>query len=88
MTEMVSARELAQTEKDARFTALIQVQESWLLFQKGMAREAVQVLNEAEAVLKSTDHYVALGNIESARGRMHSPLRRLCRCARALPPRD
>jgi tetratricopeptide (TPR) repeat protein len=70
MQEIVRARELAQKDKNARFTASIQVQESWLLFQKGLAREALQVLNEAESVMKTTDHFVTLGNIESARGRM------------------
>ena len=63
------------------FTAVIQVQESWLLFQKGMTREALQILSKAESVLKNTDHYVALGNIESARGRI---VRRLGEYTKAL----
>jgi tetratricopeptide (TPR) repeat protein len=70
MEEIVRAREMSQKEKNARFTASIQVQESWLLFQKGLSREALHVLNEAESVMKTTDHFVTLGNIESARGRM------------------
>lgn len=64
------ARELAERRKDRLFTALVEVQESWLVFQKGTTREALEVLGRAEAVLKTTDHYVALGNIESARGRI------------------
>ena len=70
LKDIVRAREMAQADQDETFTAVIQIQESWLLFQKGLSREAVQVLDRAESVLKSTDHYVALGNIESARGRI------------------
>lgn len=78
---IVRAREMAQSQNDKMFTAVVQVQESWLLFQKGMTREALQVLANAEAVLKPTDHFVALGNIESARGRI---VRRLGEYTRAL----
>lgn len=63
------ARELAKG-RDKFFAAIIQIQESWLLFQNGVAREAEKVLDRAESVLKHSDHYVALANIESARGRM------------------
>jgi tetratricopeptide (TPR) repeat protein len=70
LKHIIQARELAQADHDEIFTAVIQIQESWLLFQKGMAKEAVQILDRAESILKSTDHYVALGNIESARGRI------------------
>ena len=31
---------------------------------------ALQMLGEAEKELKKTDHWIALGNIESARGRI------------------
>jgi tetratricopeptide (TPR) repeat protein len=75
------ARETAQGQNDKMFTAVVQVQESWLLFQKGLTREAMQILVSAEAVLRTTDHYVALGNIESARGRI---VRRLGEYTRAL----
>jgi len=70
LADLVRARELAQRDRNEFFRALIQVQESWLLFQKGMSRDALELLAEAETVLQSTDHYIALGNIESARGRM------------------
>ena len=70
LEDIVRARELAQKSGDDRFTAVIQIQESWLLFQKGAPRDALRLLAHAEAVLKSTDHHVALGNIESARGRI------------------
>ena len=81
LSHIVRAREIAQTQRDRMFAAVIQVQESWLLFQKGMTREALQILSNAESVLKNTDHYVALGNIESARGRI---VRRLGEYANAL----
>ena len=45
------------------------IHESWLLFQRGQRREALRLLDEAEAELKSTGHALSLGNIESARGR-------------------
>lgn len=70
LKHIVQAREMAQASGDEIFTAVIQIQESWLLFQKGFSKEAVQILDRAESVLKSTDHYIALGNIESARGRI------------------
>lgn len=81
LADIVSARELAQKAQDKIFTAVIQIQESWLLFQKGQSKEALQLLDCAESVLKSTDHFVALGNIESARGRI---VRRYGEYAKAL----
>lgn len=70
LRHITHARKMAQADGDENFTAIIQIQESWLLFQKGLFKEAVQILDRAESVLKSTDHFVALGNIESARGRI------------------
>jgi tetratricopeptide (TPR) repeat protein len=70
LLHIVRARELAQKSNDEIFTAIIQIQESWLLFQKGMRKEALRLLSHAESILEATDHYVALGNIESARGRI------------------
>jgi len=68
---MVAARELAQKNREfGMLTAVIQIHESWVLFQKGMRKEALRMLAHAEATLKNTDHYLALGNIESARGRI------------------
>jgi tetratricopeptide (TPR) repeat protein len=69
--EIVAARELAQKNREsAMLTAVIQIHESWVLFQKGLRKEALRLLAHAEATLKNTDHYLALGNIESARGRI------------------
>jgi len=80
--EIVAAREMAQTyHEGAAFTAVIQIHESWLLFQKGLRKEALRLLSHAEGTLKSTDHYLARGNIESARGRI---VRRSGEYAKAL----
>lgn len=70
LKHIVHARQMAQADHDERFTAVIQIHESWLLFQKGSSRDAVQLLDRAERILNATDHFVALGNIESARGRI------------------
>lgn len=70
LQHIVRARELAQKLHDSVFTAVIQIQESWLLFQKGLRKEALRLLSHAENILRETDHYIALGNIESARGRI------------------
>jgi len=80
--EIVCAREQAQkSHEDAVFTAVIQIHESWLLFQRGMRKEALRLLSHAELTLKGTDHFLARGNIESARGRI---VRRSGEYAKAL----
>ena len=81
-SEIVAARELAQrSSENAMFTAVIHIHEAWLLFQKGMKKEALRLLAEAEKTLKASDHSLALGNIESARGRI---VRRAGEYAKAL----
>jgi tetratricopeptide (TPR) repeat protein len=71
LQDIVAGRSLSAQFADGKmFTAVIQIQESWLLFQNGKRKEALRLLAEAESVLKATDYYVALGNIESARGRI------------------
>jgi tetratricopeptide (TPR) repeat protein len=70
LTHIVRARDLATASGDLMFRAIIRIQESWLLFQKGLGKEALQLLASSEDALESTDHYIALGNIESARGRI------------------
>jgi tetratricopeptide (TPR) repeat protein len=80
--EIVCAREQAQkSHEDVVFTSVIQIHESWLLFQKGLRKEALRLLSDAEITLKNTDHYLARGNIESARGRI---VRRSGEYAKAL----
>lgn len=81
LQHIVHARELAQKAHDEIFTAVIQIQESWLLFQKGLRKEALRLLSHAENVLQATDHFISLGNIESARGRI---VRRSGEYSRAL----
>ncbi len=70
LTHIARARDLATASGDFTFRAIICIQESWLLFQKGLGKEALQLLASSEDALETTDHYVALGNIESARGRI------------------
>ena len=70
MTHVVRGRELMQSIGEPKLAAVIQIQESWLLFQKGQLDEALRVLDEAKAHLADTDDALSLGNIESARGRM------------------
>jgi tetratricopeptide (TPR) repeat protein len=64
------ARDLALAIRLPALAAAIQTQESWLLFQKGSTKEAVRVLQEAEAALKDSDDFITLGNIQSAYGRI------------------
>jgi tetratricopeptide (TPR) repeat protein len=82
LRDIVAARSLAEQFSEGKaFAAVIQIQESWLLFQDGKRKEAWRLLDEAESALESTDYYVALGNIESARGRI---VRRAGEYAKAL----
>ncbi|MGA7155621.1 MAG: tetratricopeptide repeat protein [Acidobacteriaceae bacterium] len=72
------ARENLQTALQIAYTmpgsealvAIIKIQQAWIVFQHGDSAGALQMLDEAEGALKATDHWIALGNIESARGRI------------------
>jgi tetratricopeptide (TPR) repeat protein len=64
------ARRIACEIQLTTLAAVIQMSESWLLFQKGSSKEAVRVLQEAESALRHTDDYITLGNIQSAYGRI------------------
>ena len=66
----VKGRELATELGHAPMAAVMRVLESWLLFQKGNAKQALHILHEVEAVLKKTDDYLTLGNIHSSYGRI------------------
>jgi tetratricopeptide (TPR) repeat protein len=70
MRDIAEARRLSNRLNTAKLTALIQIQEGWILFQLGKPKEGLKVLDHAEAALKGTDDWLALGNIESARGRI------------------
>jgi tetratricopeptide (TPR) repeat protein len=66
----VKGRELATELGHEPMAAVMRVLESWLFFQKGNTKQALQILQEAEAVLKKTDDYLTLGNIHSSYGRI------------------
>ena len=70
MKHVVTGRGLMQAIPAPKLAAVIQIQESWLLFQTGQSADALRLLDEAEAQLDETDDALSLGNIESARGRM------------------
>jgi tetratricopeptide (TPR) repeat protein len=67
---IIRGRELMQAVRADKLAAVIQIQESWLLFQTGELADALRVLDEAKLHLADTDDALSLGNIESARGRM------------------
>jgi len=66
---ILAARALAEKSGTPKIVAVIKIHESWLLFQKDERRDALRLLDEAEAEIAGTDHVLSLGNIESARGR-------------------
>jgi len=66
----VKGRELARELGHEPMAAVMRVLESWLFFQKGNTKQALQILQEAEAVLKKTDDYLTIGNIHSSYGRI------------------
>ena len=70
MAHVVKGRSLMQAIPAPKLAAVIQIQESWLLFQKGQSSQALQLLEEARTQLANTDDDLSLGNIESAKGRM------------------
>src|SRR5215470_3388438 len=66
----IRGRDLAWELGHAPMAAVMRVLESWLFFQKGDAKRAVDILQESEAVLRKTDDYLTLGNIHSSYGRI------------------
>src|SRR6201993_254967 len=66
----VKGRELALELGHQPMAAVMRVLESWLFFQKGDVKQAIDTLQEAEAVLSKTDDYLTLGNIHSSYGRI------------------
>ncbi len=67
---VVEARRRAETMRAVKLAAVIEVQEAWLIFQKGDPKKALELYSHSEAELKHTDDAISLGNIESARGRI------------------
>jgi tetratricopeptide (TPR) repeat protein len=66
----VIARGIADGLGCPAMSAVMRIAESWMHFQQGRMKDAVALLEEAESVLRDTDDYVSLGNIQSAYGRM------------------
>ncbi len=66
----VKGRELAAELGHPPMAAVMRVLESWLFFQKGDVKSAIDILQEAEGVLSRTDDYLTLGNIHSSYGRI------------------
>jgi len=77
----VRGRDLAAALGLDEMAAVMRINESWLMFQKGRIAEAGRTLDEAHGVLAATDDFVSLGNIQSAYGRI---ARRQGRYGRAL----
>jgi tetratricopeptide (TPR) repeat protein len=66
----VKSRNLALELGHELMAAVMRVLESWLFFQKGDEKQAIDILQEAEATLSKTDDYLTLGNIHSSYGRI------------------
>lgn len=66
----ITARDLALQLGYPKMAAVMSVLESWLVFQKGRARDAENILRRCEQELSDTDDYVTLGNIHSSYGRI------------------
>jgi tetratricopeptide (TPR) repeat protein len=81
LRDITEARRLASRTHESKMMALIQIQEGWINFQLGRPKEGLKLLDQAETGLKSSDDWLALGNIESARGRI---IRRSGEYAQAL----
>ncbi len=63
-------RDIALECGHATMAAVSRVLESWLFFQKGDVKQAIEILHAAESVLSKTDDYLTLGNIHSSYGRI------------------
>lgn len=60
---------LALQMEQKYIAAVMRTLESWILFQNGETKKAVEILQGAETVLRDTDDFITLGNIQSAYGR-------------------
>ncbi len=61
---------LAESQGLTPLAAILRTLESWMVFQQGEPKEAIRILQEAEAVLRDTDDFITLGNIQSTYGRI------------------
>lgn len=64
------ARGLALELGYPKMAAVMQVLESWLIFQGGKSERAEQILHQAEDILRHSDDFITLGNIYSSYGRI------------------
>ena len=70
LARAVKGRDIALECGHEPMAAVSRVLESWLYFQKGDVKQALEILHEAESVLSKTDDYLTLGNIHSSYGRI------------------
>jgi tetratricopeptide (TPR) repeat protein len=70
LQDAVQAKEQALDLGFGEMASMMQLLESWILFQKGKSSEAVRILREAETRLASTDDWIGRGNVQSAYGRI------------------
>jgi len=70
LARAVKGRDIALECGHEPMAAVSRVLESWLYFQKGDVKQALEILREAESVLGKTDDYLTLGNIHSSYGRI------------------
>jgi tetratricopeptide (TPR) repeat protein len=64
------AKGMALEQNLPLIAAVMQILEGWIAFQEGDPEGASKILGEAEALLRDTDDWVTLGNIQSAYGRI------------------
>jgi tetratricopeptide (TPR) repeat protein len=69
LEEIHHARAEASAMQAEKLSAVVKIHESWLVFHKGERRFAFDLLDQAEEILRPTEHALSLGNIEAARGR-------------------
>jgi tetratricopeptide (TPR) repeat protein len=67
---VADAIRLAERANRAKMAAGFSILHAWLRFQAGDTHIAKQLLRKAEAVLRSTEDHLRLGNIQSAFGRI------------------
>lgn len=70
LARAVKGRDIALECGHQPMAAVSRVLESWLYFQKGDVKQALEILHQAESVLGKTDDYLTLGNIHSSYGRI------------------
>ena len=70
MAHVVKGRSLMQAIPAPKLAAVIQIQESWLLFQTGQIGRGAATAGRSQSATGRHRRCLSLGNIESAKGRM------------------